>query len=138
MILLPHGCLSRQTLSIQYPPTSNILESLDCWFLQLLDLLLDHRLKGLVVDEARKFSPAISLFILLHFLFKPVVDCKQMCFRAMQPDGVGPNSKGRYVHFSPEPSRMLSHFQNSLLRVVKMLRLSPHLSSSPAARLMLS
>lgn len=138
MILLLLGCLSRQTLSISYSPTSNILESLDCWLLQLLDLLLDHRLKGLVVDEARKFSPTISLLVLLHFLFKPVVDCKQMCFRALQLDGIGPNSKGRYLHFSPEHSRMLSHFQNSFLRVVKMLSLSPHLSSSPAARLMAS
>lgn len=124
--------------------TSHILEPLNSWFLQLFDLLLDHKLKGLVVDEPWQFSSTVSLLILLHFFFKPLVNCNRqtiLCFRVPLLDSCGPtkeNDYGGHVHLSPEQSSWLSHFQNCLLRVVKTLSLSPHLSSSPAVRLMTS
>lgn len=124
--------------------TSHILESPNSWFLQLFDLLLDHKLKGLVVDEPWQFSSTVSLLILLHFFFKPLVNCNRqtiLCFRVPLLDSCGPikeNDYGGHVHLSPERSSWLSHFQNCLLRSVKMLSLSPHLSSSPTVRLMTS
>ncbi len=58
-----------------YSFTSYVFKSLDSRFFQLFDLLLDHKLKGLVVDEAGKFPSAVPLFILLHLPLNPLINC---------------------------------------------------------------
>lgn len=76
------GCMiikeseEKNTLSLAHirSYTCYVFESLDSWLFQLFDLLLDHKLKGLVVDEAWQFSSTIPLFILLHLFLNPLIN----------------------------------------------------------------
>lgn len=63
--------------------TSNVLQFHDSWIFQLPDLLLDHHLKGLVVDEAWQFPPAVPVLVVAHLSFNFPVNWipKNLCIK---------------------------------------------------------
>lgn len=60
--------------------TCHLLEFLDSRFFKLFDVLLDHALKGLVVDESWQFSTTVLSFILSYLSLNVPVDCNMNGF----------------------------------------------------------
>lgn len=63
--------------SIMIRHACHFLEFQDSRPFQPFDLLLDHVLEGLVVDEARQFSSTVLSFILSHLPLNIPVDCNR-------------------------------------------------------------